>query len=341
MLSLLGLTLPILYLPGAEEPYQWFLLAVALPVIIFYSNLNDTELISPTIPFYLGAAFLIYYTTSLAWTYSLEARGSWYPLIWGLSFLLGGMHSTLRPLWRGLAIGLAISTGFAILQSLGFTPVLTAPSPGFPGLLFNPTISSAVCALTILALVLHNDWAFLPGPALGLILSGSRGGWLILALGLAARYLSALSALCLLLAAAVLVTYHPGITDSIRLQIWVIAYRGLTLLGWGPGIFDFILYNDSAGTLIHPQFAHNDYLQLAFEYGLGAIPLLAAFALALFRHRSLYWPLTLATAALAAFWFPLYHPITAFIAFAAIGHISRDYAAHPLRLPAALERSLQ
>jgi hypothetical protein len=343
MLFTLGLILPISYLPEAEGgPVQWYVLAVALPFLILYGHLNDRNPIHPSVPFWLGCGFMGYIVLGLSWAYSLDSLGLWFPFAWAMTFTLGSMYHSLRHLWLGLALGLTISTGFALAQAFGYFEILIPTATGYPGLLINPTVSSAVCALALLALSLERAWLWLPGPALGLILSGSRGGWLILAAGLVARYLGALTALILLLAAAIIFTYHPGLTDSIRLQIWVVAYRGLTLLGWGPGNFDLVFYRDAADVVMHPQFVHNDYLQLAFEFGIGAIPLLAVLTCGLLAHRSLYWPIVFATAALAAFWFPFYHPITALIAFAVLGNISRDYAAHPLRLPAALQRwSLQ
>ena len=321
----LGLLLPICYIAGFTGTAiltQWVVLSLVLPLALWRKG-----------PFTflhgVGLLFLAYATLSLAWVPNVNDSilGLWHLLICALALWLGTTLPSLTQLWRGLAIGLSISSVFAIAQGLGFETVYRniGPIPGYSGLLFNSTVAGAAVALVILALVTERLWLYIPALVPGLYLSHSRGGYLIIAVGLLAKYVHWTVALLILVTCGLLAIYFVGLDSSntLRLQIWGVAYAGLSAQGWGVGSFYDIWYQ-AKGILIHPEFVHNDYLQLVFEFGWGSIPAFAVLFGALTRTRSAGWPVAVGFATCAAFYFPLSCPLIAFIGCVVTGHLLRE-----------------
>lgn len=321
----LGLLLPICYLAGFTGTAiltQWVVLSLVLPLALWRKG-----------PFTflhgVGLLFLVYACASLAWVPNINDSilGVWHLLICALALWLGTTSSHLTQLWRGLALGLSISSLFAIAQAFGVETVYRniGPIPGYSGLLFNSTVSGTAIALIILALVSERLWPYIPSLIPGLYLSHSRGGYLIIAVGLLARYVHWTVALLILVTCGLFAIYFVGLDSSntLRLQIWAVAWHGLSARGWGVGSFYDIWYQ-SAGTLIHPEFVHNDYLQLVFEFGWGAIPAFAVLLGALTHTRATAWPIAVGFATSMAFYFPLSCPLIAFIGCVATGHLLRE-----------------
>lgn len=319
---LLGLLLPICFVPGytgASIPSQWALLSVALPIALWHSHP------SPWLLTFLGYALVSsmwaasFYTTTL---------GLWYVGIWTLSFALGSSLPSLCDLWKGLAIGLSISSLVALSQALGYESVEVIEEQ-YAGLLFNSTVQGTCIALVLIALASHRLWWYMPVLVLGLILAGSRGSFLILALAVAVRYTHWLFALACLIFGSLAYTFAVDPADTQRLIIWGQALRGLSFFGWGPDSFNDIYYmgiDHATGrpTVFHAEFVHNDYLQLIFEYGIGASFVFGVYAIAAVQTRSADWPVLFAFLCLSTFYFPLYTPITAFIGAVVTGHLLRD-----------------
>jgi hypothetical protein len=70
---------------------------------------------------------------------------------------------------------------------------------------------------------------------------------------------------------------------------------------------------------------HNDYLQFAFEYGIGAIALLPLLIAATGRVSAILRPVYISFLTLAGFYFPLETPLTAFVGAMVLGNIlARD-----------------
>jgi O-Antigen ligase len=109
-----------------------------------------------------------------------------------------------------------------------------------------------------------------------------------------------------------------------RIAIWHATLDGLTFLGHGAGSFRGLIplyfFSKSEGAL---DYAHNDLLQLAFEYGIAALVPAAIFALLALRSASTmrYVLIVFGIQSLAEF--PLYMPATGFLAALAAGHCSR------------------
>lgn len=234
----------------------------------------------------------------------------------------------LRLLLLALALVGASAPAFAQCVSTG---VNTVPTVGQNCLTESTidTYAATSIALVLIALAGHRLWWPMPPLAIGLILSGSRGGFLILTAALLARYthwLAGLAALCL---GSLTLAFTLDLADSQRLQIWGVTLPALSFFGEGPGTFTdihFIATVKGEAKLFRPEFAHNDILQLTFEYGIGALLLLAPFAFALSRPAHREWPVLFAFAILTTFYFPFFCPIPAFVGCACAGHIARDWA---------------
>ena len=136
-------------------------------------------------------------------------------------------------------------------------------TPG--GLLYNPAVQALAIVLVILALICDRGWFYIPAMLPGLVLSGSRGAWLILAVGVISPFLNWRSLLLLLLVGAALAVTLYSSSDAERLQIWGLASHGLTLFGHGIGSFADIFYIDRDGLMRHPEHVHDDYLQSTYE----------------------------------------------------------------------------
>lgn len=320
----LGFVLPVCFVAGvtgASIPTQWPLLSVVLSVMLIFSPYKLGGKINMTSWF--GLAFLAYACLSVTWSPNpvFAVYGLWQVAIWGLAFWLGSTSPSLSPLWRGLAVGLGISSMVAVAQALGWDGVPSRDHPA--GLLYSGPLQGAVIALVTVALVCDRAWPYIPAMLPGLWLAHSRGGWLALVVGLGARAHWSLPLLATG-AAAALALSDIGRSDSLRLQEWSIAAHGLTLSGFGAGAFGQVIYRTPAA-VVHPEFVHNDYLQLAFEYGLGSLFLFPIMAAALANTGARTWPVFAAFCTLGLFYFPLYTAPLAFTGAVAAGHILRRH----------------
>ena len=312
----LGLALPVCFvagITGASIPTQGPLLSIVLS-IAWWKNGSPFHWIAITI--------LSYAALSLLWAVNPidSAFGLWQVALWALGFWLGTAHASLGPLWRGMAVGLGVSSAVAVAQACGWNAIPVYDHPA--GLLYSGSMQSAMIALVALALVCDRAWLYLPAMAPGFYLAHSRGGWLILVIGLLTRIEWTVAAFALL-AAGVVVFVDPGESDQFRMLDWSIAAHSLHLFGSGIGSFIDVLYQIPGEPGLHPVWVHNDYLQLAFELGVGAIPIYLVIARCLARTEAHYWPVFVAFATLALFFFPLYSAALAFVGTVVAGHMLR------------------
>jgi O-antigen ligase len=129
--------------------------------------------------------------------------------------------------------------------------------------------------------------------------------------------------------AGIFLGFHQAPSDVLRLHVWQVAYDYLTWTGLGAGTFVNVMFKFDGhmfrnGSMFHPEFAHNDFIQAAFEYGLGAIPLFAVIGASLIQKEAKDWPIFVAFVTLCLFHFPFHCPISAFIGCVVAGHITRD-----------------
>jgi hypothetical protein len=113
-------------------------------------------------------------------------------------------------------------------------------------------------------------------------------------------------------------TFRYG--DNIRLVVWRQALDNLTLMGNGAGSFQDVFIMGGK-RLWHAEYAHNEYLQLVFEFGLGAAFLLLPVALLALRTDAREWPIFVCFLVMALYSWPVHSYITAFIGALVAGRL--------------------
>ncbi len=316
--------LTVCYVPGytgASIPTQWAVLSIFLPLSVWrVSSYNLGHTLLFILVLYAGLTGL-WALNFYSWVF-----GTWVAVLWLLAYHWGTLLEDTRPLWRGIAVGLGLNTLVALAQSEGYAPVEVSVLQN-AGLFFNSSLFGVILGLTLVALICHKLWWYTPPLAFGLILSGSRGGILICAYGATCRYLGALPTTILLALGACAFFLLPlDLSDIDRLRTWGVVLPTLNIPGHGAGSFiDLYYVHNTKVILLNPGFAHNDILQLIYEYGLFAALPITVFALAL-ANPSAERPILLAFSVLALFYFPLFAPLTAFLGFVLAGHALRDWA---------------
>lgn len=300
----LGLVPTVAFLPAVTLA----MLACALPFALW----GRVQLSWPQGVF---VAFFLYACLGLAWT--PDFYNGLYRLlglsVFGLGLILGSSLCT-RHIYFGIVMGLCLSSLVAVAQSVGFSwlwQYSTTPS----GLFYNPMVHGELIALGILISWTQGFWLAIPILAPALLLAQSRGAWAALAIGLLTCFRHRLVILIAVLASAVLFTWNMSQGDNERVFIWQIAWSLLTPFGHGPGSFLSVYYQAPWG-LTQPDFVHNDFLQLVFEFGVGAVPFLGLLLFPLFERPE---PILTALLFMALFSFPLFTPMTSFIWALALG----------------------
>jgi hypothetical protein len=176
----LGLTVSLCYVPGVTGAYiatQWPVLSVLLPLALWRSG-------PVTALHWAGVLFLTYAAVRL-WSAPLffdGVFGLWLLCIMSLSFWLGSTLDDLRGLYKGLALGVSVSSVVAVFQYFG-TPLVLYGTSNPAGLYVNSVSLGIISALLIVALVSERMWLWVPALAPGLLLSGSRGASIFAAYG--------------------------------------------------------------------------------------------------------------------------------------------------------------
>lgn len=319
MLFALGLATSLAYIPGVTGnalPTGWALLSLTLPLTLWIK--------ADMTPFHwAGVAFLAYATFSTLWSPEPwdSAFRLWQFAIMALAFRLGSTNLHLTPLWKGLAIGVGISSGISMLQYFGCTIVPTTTP--YAGLYYNGVVSGAITAMVIVTLAASNlrYWAIPLFP--GLLLSGSRGALAAAFFGLLLCFHRRAWIAIIPIFGAFAITYHLGPSDIQRFTAWFAAWQHLEFWGNGAGSFLSLLMQTPYG-LQHPEFVHNDYLQLVFEFGIGTL-LLTPLAIPYARFDHQAFPIFGTFFLLAMVAMPLHIPVAAFVFFVASGRLCRDW----------------
>lgn len=314
----LGLLVSLAFVPGwtgATIPTAWAALSIILGFTLWI----------PARTSWAGILFLAYAVLSLWWCPYLDdgIMSLWQLLIIAGVFRLGTIIDDLRPIFKGLAIGLAISSTISIANDLGWWPgpflhIGSAPS----GLLFNPVVAGETAALVIVALVSENLWAYVPGVVPLLILSQSRGALVALIIPLVCFITDRMwYAIVFGLGLLVLFLMLAFPSDDLRLAIWHGTFNDLTFFGHGSGAFANLYINTPTG-IVHPEYAHNEILDLVYTYGMGTIPLFCLTTSLLFdlQHTRL-WYVYVAFLTTCLYSFPLHVPTLSFIGALVAGRL--------------------
>ncbi len=314
---------------GAAEPSRWAFLAIAVPACLFFTKPR----LGPS--HWLIIALLLWAAITAIWAEVFyDAVMGWYELA-----LMGGLfaiaHEVEDPKWvyRGLAAGLGVSTVIAIIQRMGYEPVLSVlvgeQNPA--GLFINPSLLGESCAaIAILMLARREYWyAAMVVPALFLSQNRSGIGAFVVCLAVwigveRKRGLGVLlMAVCIVPAYLALIKgMHPWDSIPQRFDIWQGVWQGVTLFGHGIGQFyvGFSQYSDALSAETSPTWimtahAHNDGLEFLFELGLPGIAILGGLVWLVYRQGP--FPELLALSAIgitALVGFPLHVPFTAAVA---------------------------
>ena len=296
-------------------------------------------------PLLLGGFFLAFATASWFWAFDRYGAtdGLWHLYLWAGLFLVGAALSDLRAVYIGAAIGMTVNSAFVTAQWLGWHGLPEAISPA--GLFINKNLvaEAAVLAfagilgrgrLNIALMVLLLPAMLLPmcrEAFAALIIIGTIFLW---------RYSRMWSLIGLNLAVFVLIgvvlgsPVHGSVDE--RLDIWTDTITNLTWLGHGVGSFYMMfpwhaVHNDILA--VRPDNAHNDYLELLFDFGIGGVPLVVLVAGCL---RGPITPPRLVLAAFlteACFGFPFFVPLSGALAAISVGHLSRDWGFLRRRVP--------
>jgi hypothetical protein len=241
----------------------------------------------------------------------------------GLSLWFGTVATNMRGLYAGLAMGASVSSLLAIFQWFGWNAVPMV-SQYSAGLYANSIQQGAVLALIAVALISERMWIWALPLAPGILLAHSRGAMVALAIGALGCGVRRLWVFSIIAAVGAFYLFMPmSDSDVQRMLIWRTAWDSLTWFGWGPGVFYTIAIPAYDSYWLYPEYAHNDALQLVFEYGIGALLPFTIIGYALWRTDVKEWPIVLAFVAAGCYSMPLFMPITAFLALVAVGRILR------------------
>ncbi len=324
---LLSFLIPIAYIPGvtgAAIATGWAVLSVGLPIVTWREGAKQSS------PVFIlaGMTFLLYATWSLDW-----ADNPWTGLstIWQYAILAGVFYAgtqlvDLRTVAIGLALGFGISSILTLAQVLGFDLILEYIPCRPSGLMFNPIILGEGCALTILLCCSYRLWWMGALLTPGLVLSQSRAAALALVVGLVLGWCrptrDTLYSACPLTWAALIA--HDS-ADEFRWMVWRVLYHFLNFWGHGAGAIEAVLIQFK-GTLYAPAYAHDEFLDLAYQYGVGAVPAVAILLAPATNVHGRSWPAYIAFLICCLVSFPLHSPPLAFIGLLVAGHLSRDWS---------------
>lgn len=311
---------------GATTP-RWCYLAMALPVMVGLAPVRGITVLHP-----IGLLLLAWCAASLTWTSNIyDGAGQFIHLIiMALAFVLGARLDSLAEIFKGLALGLTVSSALvAIPHSIPYSIMSTAHE----GLMGNRNMLAEATMLVALGCIVYRLWWYLPGLTPALYFAQSRAAMLALIAAslvwLWPRSKTGCIALAALIGTATIAAFGLRLdTAAERIAIWQDTIPGLTWLGHGLGSY----YTDFAYTATHwdlaqtrPEHAHNELLETAFELGAVGIVLFAGFFALAYRWASPdHHPLLAALFAMGMVSFPLHVPVTAFLGSLLAGHAVRS-----------------
>lgn len=326
---LFGFFLAIAYIPsvtGAAVPTGWFYLFLTIPLWAFFvqADLKNTHV--------YGLLFLIYIFVSLAWTFNLQLAYFFLMqmIVLAVVFYIGSTLLDLKPIVIGLTLGVAFSDLAALGQYFGFKQIFSL-NGSVAGLFVNQNIFCEVSAVMLLCLVALKLWYWIPLTLPGLLFIHSRAAMLGVGVGLMLwgwrkdRLVTFAVALCCVMGG--LIYYRDSNFFSIfeRYYVWADTIRGFTLFGQGVGTYEILypLYAINIDTYIsRPKFAHNDLLQIVYEFGIGSV-FLVLMILNIWKIKRDESIILYGIATISLFAYPFHVPMLAFIGVLVAGYLTR------------------
>jgi hypothetical protein len=327
----------VVYVPGytgAAIPTGWPFLWVAIPFLLIWDKFRNGQAIVFTDAHWLGLAVIGWALLSLTWTPSLYGAVSALLelLVFAGTFAWVSSIPDARPIYAGMAMGLAVNAALALAQWFGFDWIGQTSVPA--GLFVSKNVLGEISALLFVAMVGYRLWRWLPACLPGLLLTGARGAWLALFLAAVAwiwplnrRLALGLCALPIIAIAFTLLTGHRVASLAERWDWAHDTFLALNIWGHGIGSFDvqFPTIADFSDTSIRrPDHLHNDYLEFAFEIGAGIVP--AAFFLFTCLESKLETErlVFLGFLGIALFEMPMHVPAECFLGGVVAGQLARS-----------------
>ena len=315
------------YIYTAATNPRWAFLAISLPVMIWVSSPNHF-----TLNHLLGLIFLAWSALSLLWTANLpDGASSLIQLsIAAMAFVLGARSASLKPILGGLALGLTVSSLIVLFQ-INASQIISTKIEGLFG---NRDMLAETAAMVLVGCIGYRLWWFIPGliPAI-VIYPYPRAAWLSLTMALIiyvwsrSRKLAALLVLSSVFALVILINLK-GYSTLERWTIWTETYNGLNYLGHGIGSFYFLypyLTNTFDTTLMRPEHAHNELLEIWFELGFVGTFIYVCLVASAYRSAGIVLRCILgAFVTIAMFAFPSHAPFTALVGAMVLGHAVRS-----------------
>ena len=177
MLALFGLIVSAVFWPGmagAAGDARWTALYIALPLSLCFVALRPNRI------YWLGLAFLALAFLSMAWTtVRLDGIAALMQLmVLACAFLVGHSQGDIRPFYSWAGLGLLVSSGIAILQAFGYSPVVSASANIESGLFVSPDLMGECAVIVLVALIADRTWWVAAGVAPALLFSHYRTAWL-------------------------------------------------------------------------------------------------------------------------------------------------------------------
>lgn len=331
-LFFLGFGVITAYIPGivgASISTGWLFLLIVAPILFLYCDIKLG----------LGFIFICYAAISLIWTEILNI--AWFHflqlVVLGCVFHIGRSikENDLKTIFKGLVAGLGISVIISILQWQGFNLGIYVLSKSYAGLFINPNIYSEISAILLISCIVLKLWYWIPITIPGLLFTQSRAAYLALIIGLLIaiwKYNKYIAISLVLLVGLFGLYFYWGkfslISIQERLDMWADTIQGFKIFGNGVGSYEalFPYYSTHINTeLARPRYAHNDLLQIIFEFGIGSILFLMVL-INVFRSNKPETAILLTVCVISIFTYPLHIPTPAFIAFLVAGYLTSDTA---------------
>ena len=316
---------------AATQP-RWSFLAIALPVMIWRNQSSAPNHF--TLTHALGLTFLAWATLSLIWTPNLpDAYNELIQLvIVAEAFVLGARLPTLRPIFMGLAAGLAISSLIIIIPIVHLIPNQPI-SIHLEGLLGNRNMLAEAAVLTAIGCIGYRLWWFIPGLLPAIFMPTMARGALVggIAAGLVwlwsrSRILAGSLALLSIFAIAILIDQRSSSVME-RWTIWSETIPALSFKGYGIGSYYFLypfITSTFDTTISRPEHPHNEIMEIWFELGfIGTFLYVCLVATALRSADSVSRCVLVAFVTIGMFAFPSHVPFTAFLGALMLGHAAR------------------
>jgi hypothetical protein len=331
----LSFLITIAYIPGvtgAALATGWAAMSFGLPIVTWR---DGATLASPIIPL-CAIAFFTYAFTSLTWVDNPDTALStlWQYALMAGAFYAGTQTPDLRRATIGLVLGFGVSSLLCIPQALGLDWIIEYIPCRPSGLMFNPIILGEGCAITILLCLSYRMW-WLAGLLIpGLLLSQSRGAFVALAVGLVLTYCRPQRGMFSFAPIWTTCSFSDAVThgeaNDFRLMVWRVLYHFLDFWGHGAGSVEAVIIR-FRGNLYAPGYAHNEFLDLAYQYGVGALPAALILLIPAANAGRDEWPAYVAFAVCCLFSFPLHCPPLAFLGMVVAGNLARDWSLSRLR----------